>query len=162
MQLQGKLPHFADANIVDDMEEYNEASIEVGGREASAVAGAPAASLVAAHVPLDVMGLSVARLREELRKRGLAMAGNKSAMQERLKEAIELNVPYKRYCGLKGVAVLWTHHDWNEALSTPMLTPRSFGCKGSHPQREIQIRMLGREVRELTLRPSLQVGVGFG
>jgi hypothetical protein len=90
---EGNLPHFADANINDDMEEYNEASIEVGGGEAPAVAGAPAASLVAAHVPLDVMGLTVARLREELRKRGRATGRNKSTMQERLKEAIKLNVP---------------------------------------------------------------------
>ena len=23
---------------------------------------------------------------------------------------------YKRYCGLKGVPVQWTHHDWNQAI----------------------------------------------
>jgi hypothetical protein len=61
---EGILPHFADANINNDMEEYNKASIEVGGGEAPAVEGAPAASLVAAHMPLNVMGLTVARLRE--------------------------------------------------------------------------------------------------
>jgi hypothetical protein len=45
-----------------------------------------------AVVPPDVMRLSAARLREELRKRGRATGGNKSAMQERLNEAIDLNV----------------------------------------------------------------------
>jgi hypothetical protein len=97
---KGNLPHFADTNIDDNMEEYNEHSIEVGGGEAPAVAGAPAAALVAAHVQLDVMRLTAARLREELRKRGRATGGNKSAMQERLKEAIELKVPVSGKSGV--------------------------------------------------------------
>ena len=42
---------------------------------------------------LDVMRLSVAQLKAELRKRGRGTGGNKSAMQVRLKEAIDLNVP---------------------------------------------------------------------
>ena len=36
---EGNLPHFADANINYDMEEFNERSNEVGGGEAPAVAG---------------------------------------------------------------------------------------------------------------------------
>ena len=42
---------------------------------------------------LDVMRLSVAQLKAELRKRGRGTGGNKSTMQVRLKEAIDLNVP---------------------------------------------------------------------
>ena len=37
---EGNLPHFADANLNNDMEEYDEPSIEVGGGEAPAAAGA--------------------------------------------------------------------------------------------------------------------------
>ena len=36
---EGNLPHFADANINYDMEEFNERSNEVGGGEAPAVVG---------------------------------------------------------------------------------------------------------------------------
>jgi hypothetical protein len=86
---EGNLPHFADANIKDDMDEYNKPSIEVGGGEAPAAA----AEEVAAPLPLDVMRLNAVRLREELRKRGRQTGGNKHAMQERLKEAIAMNVP---------------------------------------------------------------------
>jgi hypothetical protein len=77
---EGNLPHFANANLNDDMDEFNEPSIEVGGGEALAAEGGPEA---ATPVPLNVMGLNAVQLREELRKRG---------MQERLKEAIPMNV----------------------------------------------------------------------
>ena len=87
---EGNFPHFANANINDDMDEYNEPSIEMGGGEAPAAEGEPEA---AAPVPLNVMGLNAVRLREELRKRGRQTGGNKQAMQERLKEAIAMNVP---------------------------------------------------------------------
>ena len=39
---EGNLPHFADANLNDDMEEYDEPSIEVGGGEAPAAGGGDA------------------------------------------------------------------------------------------------------------------------
>jgi hypothetical protein len=89
---EGNLPHFADANLNDDMDEYNEpsTSIEVGGGEAPAAEGEPE---VAAPVPLNVMGLNAVQLKEELRKRDRQTGGNKQAMQERLKEAIAMNVP---------------------------------------------------------------------
>jgi hypothetical protein len=32
-------------------------------------------------------------------------------------------VSMKRYCELKGVAVLWNHHDWNEAIGYAHLDP---------------------------------------
>jgi hypothetical protein len=86
----GNTPHFANANLNDDMDEYNEPSIEVGVGEAPVAEGEPEE---AAPVQLNVMGLNVVRLREELRKRGRQMGGNKQAMQELLKEAIEMNVP---------------------------------------------------------------------
>ena len=71
---EGNLPHFANANLNDDMDEYNEPSIEVGVGEAPAAEGEPEA---AAPVPLNVMGLNAVRLREELRKRGRQTGGNK-------------------------------------------------------------------------------------
>ena len=89
---EGNLPHFADANLNDDMEEYNEPSIEVGGGEAPAAGEEPEPEATA-HVPIDVMGLTVAALKEELKKRGRTTGGNKAALQERLREAIAMNVP---------------------------------------------------------------------
>lgn len=41
----------------------------------------------------DMQKLKVAELRNELRKRGLATFGNKAALRDRLKDAIERNVP---------------------------------------------------------------------
>jgi hypothetical protein len=32
-------------------------------------------------------------------------------------------VSMKRYCELKGVPVLWSHHDWNEAIGYAHLDP---------------------------------------
>ncbi len=60
-----------------------------GGGEAVVVA-----MVVAMEVAqLDVMQLSIAQLKAELRKRSQGTGGNKSAMQVRLKEVIDLNVP---------------------------------------------------------------------
>jgi len=90
---EGNLPHFADANLNDDMEEYDEPSIEVGGGEAPAAGGGPEPEAAAAPVPINVMGLTAVQLRDELKKRGRTTGGNKHALQERLKEAIAMNVP---------------------------------------------------------------------
>jgi len=48
---------------------------------------------------LDAMKLSVAQLKAELKKRGQVTAGNKSILQVRLKEAIDLNVPVSEEAG---------------------------------------------------------------
>lgn len=48
---------------------------------------------------LDVMKLSVAQLKAELKKRGRVTSGNKSVLQVRLKEAIDLNVPVSEEAG---------------------------------------------------------------
>ena len=53
----------------------------------------------AATAQLDVMKLSVAQLKAELKKRGQVTAGNKSILQVRLKEAIDLNVPVSEEAG---------------------------------------------------------------
>jgi hypothetical protein len=63
------------------------------GEAAAAVASA------AATAQLDVMKLSVAQLKAELKKRGRVMGGNKSVLQVRLKEAINLNVPVSEEAG---------------------------------------------------------------
>jgi len=36
---------------------------------------------------------------------------------------VNLYICMKRYCELKGVPVLWTHHDWNEAIGYAHLDP---------------------------------------
>jgi hypothetical protein len=81
----GNLPHFADEPN-NNMELYFEQTIE-GGSVVEAVE-APAAPK-----ELDVMHLTVAQLRDELKKRGRGSQGKKSELQDRLKEAILLNVP---------------------------------------------------------------------
>jgi hypothetical protein len=48
---------------------------------------------------LDVVKLSVAQLKAELKKRGRVTGGNKSILQVRLKEAIDLNVPVSDKAG---------------------------------------------------------------
>jgi hypothetical protein len=91
---EGNLPYFADANLNDDMDEYVEESIDVGGGEAPPAAGGePEPEATAPVPPIDVMGLTVAALKEELKKRGRTTGGNKAALQERLREAIVMNVP---------------------------------------------------------------------
>ncbi len=65
----------------------------MGGGEAPAAAGGPESEAAAAPVPINVMGLTAVRLRDELKKRGRAKGGNKHALQERLKEAIAMNMP---------------------------------------------------------------------
>ncbi|MFM6174890.1 MAG: SAP domain-containing protein [Sphaerospermopsis kisseleviana] len=91
---KGNLPHFADAAIDDDEELYCEECI--GGDEWG---GEAAAAVDPAAAQLDVMKLSVAQLKAELKKRGRATAGNKSVLQVRLKEAIDLNVPVSDEAG---------------------------------------------------------------
>ena len=88
---EGNLPHVADEPN-DNMEEYFEETIVEGRGGGEAAVAAMMAVANEAH-QLDVMRLSVAQLKAELRKRGRGTGGNKSAMQVRLKEAIDLNVP---------------------------------------------------------------------
>jgi hypothetical protein len=88
---EGNLPHFADEPN-DNMEEYFEETIVEGRGGGEAAVAAMMAVANEAHQG-DVMRLSVAQLKAELRKRGRGTGGNKSAMQVRLKEAIDLNVP---------------------------------------------------------------------
>ncbi len=35
-------------------------------------------------------------------------------------------VMYKRYCELKGAAITWTHHDWNEAIGNTHIDPNEY------------------------------------
>jgi hypothetical protein len=81
---EGNLPHFAyEPN--NNMELYFEQTIEGGSVvEAGEAPVAPK--------ELDVMCLLVAQLRDELKKRGRGSQGKKSKLQDRLKEAILLNV----------------------------------------------------------------------
>jgi hypothetical protein len=69
----------------------------VGGGEAAAAVAAVAPAVATAQ--LDVMKLSVAQLKAELKKRGRVTGGNKSVLQVRLKEAIDLNVPVSEEAG---------------------------------------------------------------
>ena len=39
---------------------------------------------------------------------------------------VNLYVMMKRYCEMKGVAVPWTHHDWNEAIGYAHLDPHEY------------------------------------
>ncbi len=64
-----------------------------GGEAAAAVASA------AAMAQLDVMKLLVAQLKAELKKRGQVTGGNKSILQVRLKETIDLNVSVSEEAG---------------------------------------------------------------
>jgi hypothetical protein len=81
---KGNLPHFADKPN-NNMEEYFEQTIE-GGSVVEAVE-APAAPK-----ELDVMRLTVAQLRDELKRRGRGIQGKKGKLQNHLKEGILLNV----------------------------------------------------------------------
>jgi len=40
---------------------------------------------------------------------------------------------YKRYCELKGIAVLWTHHDWNKAIGYAHVDPEEFWLQRKSP-----------------------------
>ena len=67
----------------------------MGGGEA-AVAVAPAAATAQL---LEGMKVLVAQLKAELKRRGRVTGGNKSVLQVRLKEAIDLNVPVSEEAG---------------------------------------------------------------
>jgi hypothetical protein len=72
------------------MEDYCEETIAGGGGCVEAVAAVVAP---AAPNEVNIMLLSVKQLKEELRKRGRGTQGRKSDFQDRLKEAILLNMP---------------------------------------------------------------------
>jgi hypothetical protein len=91
---EGNLPHFANPDIEDDAELYNEECIGGPGGGVEMVL-----SPAAAPVAIDVMKLNVVMLRAELKKRGRSTFGNKAAMQQRLNEAIALNVPVSESAG---------------------------------------------------------------
>ena len=42
-------------------------------------------------------------------------------------------VAMKRYCELKGVAVPWNHHDWNEAIGYAHLDPHEYWPRRKTP-----------------------------
>ena len=84
----GNLPHFADDQY-DDMEGYIEDVIVAIDNPPSPVAMLRAPALTVE----SVMKLGVKELKEELKKRGRAISGKKSELQDRLKEAVRLSVP---------------------------------------------------------------------
>jgi len=75
---EGNFLHFADAEINDVEEQYCKECIGVGGGEA--VAAVAAVAPAAATAQLDVMKLSMAQLKAELKKRGRVMGGNESVL----------------------------------------------------------------------------------
>ena len=74
---KGNFLHFADAEINNVEEQYCKECIGVGGGEA--VAAVAAVAPAAARAQLDVMKLSIAQLKAELKKRGRVM-GNESVL----------------------------------------------------------------------------------
>ncbi len=42
-------------------------------------------------------------------------------------------VSYKRYCELKGVPVMWNHHDWNEAVGYAHINPDKYWPRKKSP-----------------------------
>ena len=44
---------------------------------------------------------------------------------------------YKRYCVLKGVAVKWTHHDWNEAIGYAHVEPNEYWLRRKSPPKSV-------------------------
>ena len=92
---EGGLPFFAD-NQVDDAVEYFEAPLEdydEGPQPAAPPTPAPAAVATEQLTIERMMSLKMKELKEELRKRGRSMVGKKGVLQDRLREAILLNVP---------------------------------------------------------------------
>ncbi len=91
---EGGLPFFA-GKQVDSAVDYSEAPLNDAGRPPPATAP-PAAAVVAAAGELTVKSVSllnVAKLKDELKRRGWSIAGEKGELQDRLREAILLNVP---------------------------------------------------------------------
>jgi len=84
---EGGLPFFADMqddNAVEFLEEPLEDTVE----------GPPPAAQATEQLSIEtMMALKMKELKEELRKRGRSMLGKKGELQERLREAILLNVP---------------------------------------------------------------------
>ncbi len=74
---------------------YNEATLIDDARPPPGEAeSAPAAAAQALELTVEgVTSLNVARLKEELKRRGRSIAGKKGDLQARLKEAIVLNKP---------------------------------------------------------------------
>jgi hypothetical protein len=46
-------------------------------------------------------------------------------------------VSYKRYCELKGVAVKWTHHDWNKVIGYAHVDPNKYWLQRKSPPKSI-------------------------
>ena len=46
---------------------------------------------------------------------------------------VNLYVMMKRYCEMKGVPVLWNHHDWNEAIGYAHLDPHEYWPRRKSP-----------------------------
>jgi hypothetical protein len=95
---EGGLPFFADEEVDDANEYFEEPLLDSAEGPTSAATStvlAPA-DAGAAAVGLTVetmMSLNVAKLKEELRKRGRPIVGKKADLQARLREAILQNVP---------------------------------------------------------------------
>ncbi len=92
---KGGLPFFAD-DQVDNAVEFFEAPLKdavEGPPPAAPSTPAPAAAATEQLRIERMMSLKIKELKEELRKRGWSMLGKKGELQDRLREAILLNVP---------------------------------------------------------------------
>jgi hypothetical protein len=84
---EGGLPFFADEEVEDPIK-YSKEPLE------DTVEGPPPAAQATEQLTIEtMMALKMKELKEELRKTGRSMLGEKGELQERLREAILLNVP---------------------------------------------------------------------
>ncbi len=72
-------------------------------------------------------------------------------------------VLYKRYCELKGVPVMWNHHDWNEAVGYAHVNPEEYWPRKKSPPKSGMKVTAGkiRAPKMDSLALSLQLGVGY-